>query len=117
MTRNEDLASAPTEAGPPAIDQELLARLTAAAEALAKAKPYIDPELKLYTPEEAASLLGKTENWVTESIKFGRIPFTKVGRSPRLSAKHIRAIAAAGEFDPATHGRKKNTPSRRPTAA
>lgn len=57
-------------------------------------------ELKLYTPAEAAELLRKTENWVVEAINFGRIPYTRVGKSPRLKAAHIRWIAEQGEVLP-----------------
>lgn len=77
------------------VDAGVLERLTAALEALA-----IDPELRLYTPGQAAELLGKTENWVIEAIQSRRIPFTYVGKSPRLTATHIREIAAYGEVRP-----------------
>ena len=66
-----------------------------------------DPELRLYTPAEAADLLGVTENWISERVKARRIPCTFVGRFPRFSAQHIRAIAAAGEVDPSNYGRSK----------
>jgi excisionase family DNA binding protein len=57
-------------------------------------------ELKCFTPEEAAPYLGKTANWIAEAIRDGRIPFTTVGRSPRLTAAHIRWIQASGERVP-----------------
>lgn len=63
-------------------------------------------EVRLRTPREAAELLGVTENWISERIKGRRIPCTFIGRSPRLSLAHIRAIAAQGEVDPSTHGRR-----------
>jgi excisionase family DNA binding protein len=66
-----------------------------------------DGALRLYTPAEAAELLGVTENWVVERCTARTIPCTFVGRFPRLSAAHIRAIAAAGEVDPATRGRRR----------
>ena len=102
MTRN-DLASTPTEDSPPAIDIATLARLTTAIESLAKHTSAIDPELKCYTPAEAGVLLGKTENWVTESIQARRIPFTYVGKSPRLTAAHIRWVQANGEVKPSKY--------------
>lgn len=98
MTRN-DLASTPTEASPP-IDLDTLVRLTAAIENLARNSAVIDPELKCYTPAEAAELLGKTLNWVTEAIQDRRIPFTYVGKSPRLTPEHIRWVQANGEVKP-----------------
>lgn len=103
MTRN-DLASAPTEAAT-LIDTDRLNRLLDALEALA-AQPASDPELRLFKPDEAADLLGKTENWVIENIQHGRIPYTRVGQSPRLTAAHIRQIAAQGEVLPHQYARK-----------
>ncbi|MFC8176559.1 helix-turn-helix domain-containing protein [Streptomyces sp. NPDC057325] len=88
---------------PSAPDAGLVAALQAAlADLVAQMNPPLDPELRLYTPAEAAVLLGVTENWVSERIKARRIPFTKVGRFPRLAARHIRAIQDAGEVDPST---------------
>ncbi|MCP3820132.1 hypothetical protein NLX86_19125 [Streptomyces sp. A3M-1-3] len=98
MTRN-DLANTPTET-PPAIDAALIERLTVAVEALARQTRVIDPELKCYPPDEAARLLGKTENWVVEAIQARRIPFTYVGKSPRMTAAHIRWVQASGELTP-----------------
>lgn len=67
---------------------------------------HIEAEQKCYTPAEAAVLLGVTENWVTEAVKFRRIPFTRVGRFTRFQLKHIRAITEPNEYDPAARGRK-----------
>ena len=85
------------------VDATVLQRLTEAIEALA-----VDPELKLYTPAEAGALLGKTENWVVEAIQERRIPFTRVGQSPRLTARHIREIAAKGEVRPNKYAKRKS---------
>lgn len=100
MTRN-GLASTPTEA-PAGFDTAALERLASAVEALAKTT---DPDLKCFTPAEAADLLGVTENWVTEAIQGRRIPFTYVGRFPRLTAAHLREIAASGEVKPSKFAR------------
>ncbi|WP_405769161.1 hypothetical protein OG539_32530 [Actinacidiphila glaucinigra] len=97
MTRNS-LANTPTEASTSTIDGGLIERLTTALEAIARVD--IDPELRAYTPAEAAVLLGKTENWVVESIQAQSIPFTRVGKSPRLRAAHIRQILDDGEVKP-----------------
>lgn len=94
MTRN-DLA--------PPTDTTLilrLAELTAAVERLASAPTAAELELKCFTPEEAAAILGKTTNWVTEAIQAGRIPHTYVGKSPRMTAAHIRWVQAQGERTP-----------------
>jgi hypothetical protein len=94
------LADIPAEATPPVFDREVIARLTAAIENLANHGPAVDPELKCYTPAEAAVLLGKTANWVVEAVQRRAIPFTYVGKSPRLTAAHIRQIASSGEQQP-----------------
>lgn len=69
--------------------------------------PAADAELRLYTPAEAAALLGVTENWVTERVKSRRVPFTLIGRFPRFSASHIRAITEMGEINPTTRRPKR----------
>lgn len=102
MIRN-DLAP-PTEAGEgettTEIDTTLILRLTSAVEQLTSLQVAANLELRCFTPEEAAAILGKTENWVAENIRARRIPFTYVGRTPRLTAGHIRQIQAQGEVLP-----------------
>jgi excisionase family DNA binding protein len=80
--------------------EEVLERLTQVAEQLAVTAATPDLELKAFTPAEAAALLGKTENWVSEAIRDRRIPFTYIGRTPRLTAAHIRQIQQDGEVLP-----------------
>ncbi|MER7053387.1 hypothetical protein [Streptomyces sp. NPDC000351] len=94
MTRN-DLA--------PPTDTTLILRLTelaAAVERLAGGPSAAELELTAFTPAKAAELLGKTENWVIENIQAGRIPHTYVGKSPRMTAAHIRWVQAQGERMP-----------------
>ncbi|MFE2522129.1 hypothetical protein [Streptomyces mirabilis] len=69
-------------------------------ERLASALTAADLELRCFTPEQAAEILGKTPNWVVEAIQSRRIPFTYVGKSPRLTAAHIRWVQANGEVRP-----------------
>ncbi|MFK0222837.1 hypothetical protein ACIQWN_32175 [Streptomyces vinaceus] len=88
MTRT-DLAMTRTDA-------KLIERLVAAVESLAEASG----EPRCYPPAQAAELLGKSENWVVEAIQDRRIPFTYIGRTPMLTAKHIRAIQDSGEVQP-----------------
>lgn len=88
MTRND--LDPPTET-------TLILRLAEAVERLSVAGAAAELELKCFTPEEAAPLLGKTPNWIAEAIRERRIPFTYVGRSPRLTAAHIRWIQQQGE--------------------
>ncbi|MFF6966202.1 hypothetical protein ACFY9G_22905 [Streptomyces anthocyanicus] len=77
-----------------------LTQLTAAVERLAAGPSSAELELTAFTPAKAAELLGKTENWVVENIQAGRIPHTYVGKSPRMTAAHIRWVQAQGERVP-----------------
>ena len=107
MTRNDP--APPTEAGEgentSGVDSVLILRLTSAVEQLASMHATASLELRCFTPEEAATILGKTENWVAENIRARRIPFTYVGRTPRLTAAHIRQIQAQGEVLPHKYAR------------
>lgn len=99
MTRN-DLA--------PPTETTLILRLTEikeAVERMATTPTAAEIELMAFTPEQAATYLGKTENWVREAIRDGRIPFTYVGKSPRLTAAHIRQIQANGEIQPSKYAK------------
>jgi excisionase family DNA binding protein len=86
-------------------DETLMLRLAEAVEQLTAKQNAADLELRCYTPEEAADILGKTRNWVVENIQARRIPFTYVGKSPRLTAAHIRQIQADGEVLPSKYAR------------
>lgn len=77
-----------------------LTELTAALERMATGPSPAELELTAFTPARAAELLGKTENWVVENIQAGRIPHTYVGKSPRMTAAHIRWVQAQGERVP-----------------
>ncbi|WP_328746381.1 helix-turn-helix domain-containing protein [Streptomyces sp. NBC_00285] len=85
-------------------DQRCLAdailRLAEAVEQLTVRQTAADLELRCFTPEQAADILGKTEWWVREAIRDGRIPHTNVGKSPRMTAAHIRWVQAQGERVP-----------------
>jgi len=59
-----------------------------------------DAGLRTYSPKESAVFLGKTENWVTEQIQLGTIPFTRIGKTPRLTAEHIKWVQMNGEVLP-----------------
>ena len=102
MTRT-DLAP-PTDITPKrrrvSLSTSLIERLTEAVEQLVVAAAASSLELRCFTPEQAAEILGKTENWVVENIQAGRIPCTYVGKSPRLTAEHIRWIQQQGERMP-----------------
>lgn len=87
----------------PPTETTLILRLTEikdAVERMAAAPTAAELEITAFTPEQAAVYLGKTENWVREAIQDGRIPFTYVGKSPRMTADHIREVLANGERKP-----------------
>jgi hypothetical protein len=71
---------------PAADETTLILRLAEVVEQLATAQAAADLELRCFTPAQAARILGKTENWVLEAIYEGRIPYTRVGKSPRRRA-------------------------------
>lgn len=87
----------------PPTETTLILRLTEikeAVERMAASPTAAELELMAFTPEQAAGYLGKTANWVTEAIQDGRIPHTYVGKSPRMTAEHIRWVLANGERKP-----------------
>ncbi|MFD5672358.1 hypothetical protein [Streptomyces sp. NPDC127040] len=92
-----------TDLAPQNVDSALIERLATAFESLSK---LVTPtsDLKCYTPAQAAELLEKTENWVIEAIYDGRIPCTYIGKSPRLTADHIRWVQNFGERLPNKYG-------------
>ncbi|MET9956686.1 hypothetical protein ABZ135_34780 [Streptomyces sp. NPDC006339] len=94
MTRKTSLAPVPDNDN---LDASLLERLVRAVENLTVE---IDAEIRTYSPADAARHLGKTENWVTEQIQLGTIPFTRIGKTPRLTAQHIRWVIENGEVMP-----------------
>lgn len=100
MTRN-DLAP-PIDR--PAADA-LILRLAEAVTQITAMQSAAAMELRCFTPAQAAEILGKSENWVVENIQARRIPFTYVGKSPRLTAAHIRQIQAQGEVLPHKYAR------------
>ncbi|MFE7899239.1 helix-turn-helix domain-containing protein [Streptomyces sp. NPDC057424] len=102
MTRNDLAPPTAVSEGEftTAVDTMLILRLASVVEQLASQQAVESLELRCFTPEEAAEILGKTENWVADQIRARRIPFTYVGRTPRLTAAHIRQIQAQGEVLP-----------------
>lgn len=84
----------------PPTETTLILRLTELVERLSTAPSAAELEITAFTPEQAAKYLGKTANWVTEAIQDDRIPHTYVGKSPRMTAEHIRWVLANGERKP-----------------
>jgi hypothetical protein len=100
VTRNDLAPPTPIESSS---ETTLILRLTEikeAVERIAAAPSAAELELMAFTPAKAAELLGKTENWVVEAIQDDRIPHTYVGKSPRMTASHIRWVLANGEHLP-----------------
>lgn len=53
-----------------------------------------------YSGAEAAARFSKTQSWVIEQIQLGSIPYTRIGKTPRLTAAHIRWVLENGEVTP-----------------
>jgi hypothetical protein len=51
----------------------------------------------LWTMQDLAAYLGKSLSWVRGEVAARRIPFTKIGKSPRFTPEHVATILAAGE--------------------
>ena len=85
-----------------------LSELVTAVKAIANAltTPSIDPELRCFTAEQAADAFGVSKWWVMERMDDEAIPFTRIGKHRRMTAKHIRAVIEADEIDPGRRGRK-----------
>ncbi|MFG2694838.1 helix-turn-helix domain-containing protein [Kitasatospora sp. NPDC048407] len=55
----------------------------------------------LFQPADVAKALGKSEWWVKEQARRGRIPFTKPGRAYRFTAAQVTEIVRLYEERPA----------------
>ncbi|MFF0277518.1 hypothetical protein [Streptomyces sp. NPDC004330] len=93
MTR-KNLAPVPDQIDP------LVAILEQLLQAVESLKGSQDAELRTYSAAEAAVFLGKSEYWVSEQIQLGTIPHTRIGKTPRLTAEHIKQVQANGEVQP-----------------
>src|SRR5690606_30725792 len=72
-----------TRTDQPAADEHtLILRLTEIVEQLARQQTAAVLELRCFTPAQAADILGKNEHWVLDGIREGRLPHTRVGKSP-----------------------------------
>ncbi|MEU3494489.1 helix-turn-helix domain-containing protein [Kitasatospora cineracea] len=54
----------------------------------------------LFQPADVAKALGKSEWWVKEQARRGRIPFTKPGRAYRFTAEQVAEIVRLYEARP-----------------
>ncbi|MFE3860643.1 helix-turn-helix domain-containing protein [Streptomyces goshikiensis] len=62
-----------------------------------------DPLPHLYYPADVASALGKSEWWVKEQARKGRIPYTKPGRAYRFTAEQVAEIISLFAEGPSGH--------------
>jgi excisionase family DNA binding protein len=59
-------------------------------------------EVLLYTPEQAAELLGVKPSWLRRKAAARAVPCTFVGKHLRFSRVDLEAIITAGEQAPRT---------------
>lgn len=52
---------------------------------------------RLYTIDEAASVLNVPRTWVRDKVTAGAVPHTRLGRHVRFTDAHLAQIVAAGE--------------------
>lgn len=104
-------------ADPPQITPEQLAEIAAAVAAILRqaAPPAVENELRLYTAEEAAPLVGKSAIWLKRQARSGAIPHCRVGRAYMFRAAHIRQLQDLNEVDPKTR-RPRRATAKRPAA-
>lgn len=81
-------------------------------------------ELRHYTPDKAAELLGCSARYLREAFYYRLIPGTKIAGRLMFAPRHIRAISEMGEIEPVAHGqatphagRTRKTAARKPAKA
>jgi len=70
----------------------------------------------LYSPAQAAAVLGCSEWWVKEQARRRRIPFTWIGGSYRFTAEHLVEIVGIFEVRPIGEGEGRAAARRRPAS-
>ena len=55
---------------------------------------------RLLTIPEVAEALQVSESWLEHAVAKRQVPFTKIGRQVRFTAKHIDQMIEAGESKP-----------------
>lgn len=63
-------------------------------------------ELRHYSIDEAAALLGVSKRWLAGKVAAREVPCTFIAGQVKFTATHIRAISSAGEVVPAAIGRR-----------
>ncbi|MER7546246.1 helix-turn-helix domain-containing protein [Actinomadura sp.] len=64
------------------------------------------PNVRLYTPGEAAAMLQVRESWLRKKASARAIPCTFIGKHLRFSDQDIAAIIAAGAKQPVVRQRR-----------
>jgi excisionase family DNA binding protein len=64
------------------------------------------PEVLLYTPEQAAELLGVKPSWLRRKAAARQVACTFVGKHLRFSRADLEAIITAGKQVPRTRRRR-----------
>ncbi|MEU4828223.1 helix-turn-helix domain-containing protein [Actinomadura sp. NPDC023710] len=64
------------------------------------------PDVRLYTPAEAAAMLQVRESWLRKKASARAIPCTFVGKHLRFSDQDIAGIIAAGAKQPVVRSRR-----------
>lgn len=64
------------------------------------------PDVRLYTPGEAAAMLQVRESWLRKKESARAIPCTFIGKHLRFSDQDIAAIIAAGAKQPVVRQRR-----------
>jgi excisionase family DNA binding protein len=67
----------------------------------------VPAEVLLYTPEQAAELLGVKPSWLRRKAAARAVPCTFVGKHLRFSRADLEAIVTAGEQTPRTRTARK----------
>ncbi|KDN83442.1 hypothetical protein [Kitasatospora cheerisanensis] len=64
-------------------------------------------ELRHYSIQQAADLLGVSKRWLAGKVADRAVPHTFLANQTKFRAEHILQISRAGEVDPATRGRRQ----------
>ncbi|MFE9101676.1 helix-turn-helix domain-containing protein [Actinomadura geliboluensis] len=65
-----------------------------------------NPDVRLYTPGEAAAMLQVRESWLRKKASARAIPCTFIGKHLRFSDQDVAAIIAAGSKQPVVSRRR-----------
>lgn len=74
----------------------------------------VETEPLIYTADQASQRLGlrgdgkpiKTARWLLDEARAGRIPCTRLGKTPCFSEQNLRDLIAGNFCDPSDYGRK-----------